>query len=1405
MKQPILRNYSSYFNVLLALTLLAFWTPCHLAQQPAGVSSQPGWPLNGPAFSASVDELQKAAAKITAEKFMEATVLFERDSYSFDAGNRLTYRHTLIYRIESKDGIEGWAQTSMRWEPWHQNKPEIHARVITPDGKVSQLDQKTISEGPATDDEDEPDTYTDARMRKAPLPGLVIGAIVEEEIVEQDKEPFFSGGGVYRVTFVRTVPIVRGELFIDAPAEVNLRYKTYLLPALTISDQVDSGRRHLQFVQNYIPAKIDADINLPSHIHKSPMVEFSTGNTWASVADTYRQLAEPQINPQMAQSLLPVGPASDRMENIRRIVARLHREIRYTGIEFGQAALQPQTPAEILKRHYGDCKDKAALLVSLLRAANIPANLALLSTGPGVDVSPDLPGMDQFDHAIVYVPAANPSDSPLWIDATAEYATVGTLPSMDQGRSALIIAEGTSGLTNTPKPSPEENSLTEIREVNMVEYGAARITETSLTHGEVDENYRSWYGGNETKEIKTALETYAKDHYRAKALTSVEHSDGKDTSKPFTLKLTMAEAKRGSTAIDDAAVVIPSTSLFSRLPGWFRTDPRQNDDKPTPQQEEDRGKAEQARTTEYDVEPFSTEWRYKITPPTGFILRALPEDKTIEMGPARYSQYFEVDAQGVITAKLSFVTDKPRYTLAEVVALRDAVLAAYKQDMIVILLDQQGSKFLAAGKIREAISADRALIAQHPSEAIHHAQMAYALLQANLGDKARQEALKATQLDAKSAIAFKTLGWVCQFNSIATQFGDGFDLGCSIDAYKKAVALDPDDANAITNLLIIQEYNKDGERYGVGSHLTDAIATFRMLKEKDKDTADQYEEYLLYDMVYSGQYKELLAEIAKLPSDVKRDGLAIAATVAHQGGPKGIAAGIERADHLNSGVQQRNTALADAGATLLRLRLYPEATEILSASASGQSNAAAVAQQIAVFKQTTKWNNELIPSTDPRSAVQRYFVHFYSGTFTDENIGEVLARQAYSTDDEWTRNRDKAVHSYGMMHKIAERSGLGVSVLFDVIMGHLQLTSDGTDKTGFNVTLQSIGAKPQHYFIVKQDGKYKIVTDGASYAETGNEALYLIRAGRLDEARHLLDWLRDKMHKGGGDDPLSGPLLPRFWTIGDEHSEAEMKYAAASLMVGDPAIVALLPELRKAWEGSTSEETRLDLALLLSEGYSTAADGENLKIVSDEILKKYPSSFVAIKYAGMAAGMQKHWDIWASLIDAQLARHPESDDLLRLKIEYAVYKGDFILARSIVQQLIDIGKATANDYNTYAWTTLFDDKVDDAALKYAQQSNALGNNTNFSIMHTLACIYAHQGKTAEAKDILLKAMTVDNLSEPNSAVWLAFGLIYEQYGVNDAAMDAYKKVEKPLGRFDPESNYLLAQAHLKAMISAAHN
>ncbi|MBI3191681.1 MAG: transglutaminase family protein, partial [Pedosphaera parvula] len=109
-----------------------------------------------------------------------------------------------------------------------------------------------------------------------------------------------------------------------------------------------------------------------------------------------------------------LGGAETKEAVAEQLLARLHREVRDTGVEFGEAALIPRTPTETLTRKYGDCKDQATLLIALLREAGVEAHVALLSTGPGPDVERELPGLGAFDHAIVYV-LGKP---PLWIDPT---------------------------------------------------------------------------------------------------------------------------------------------------------------------------------------------------------------------------------------------------------------------------------------------------------------------------------------------------------------------------------------------------------------------------------------------------------------------------------------------------------------------------------------------------------------------------------------------------------------------------------------------------------------------------------------------------------------------------------------------------------------------------------------------------------------------------------------------------------------------------------------------------------------------------------------------------------------------------------------------------------------------------
>jgi hypothetical protein len=60
---------------------------------------------------------------------------------------------------------------------------------------------------------------------------------------------------------------------------------------------------------------------------------------------------------------------------------------------------------------------------------------------------------------------------------------------------------------------------------------------------------------------------------------------------------------------------------------------------------------------------------------------------------------------------------------------------------------------------------------------------------------------------------------------------------------------------------------------------------------------------------------------------------------------------------------------------------------------------------------------------------------------------------------------------------------------------------------------------------------------------------------------------------------------------------------------------------------------------------------------------------------------------------------------------------------------------------------------------------------------TLACLYAEKGKTREAREMLLRTMELQGLEQPNEAIWFGFGLVAEQYGLNDVALSLYRRGE----------------------------
>ena len=1342
------------------------------------------------AFTADAPTLRQASDAVKPAKHSDVTVLLNELHFSYDAAGRLLETRHLIYRIENQKGVEGWAEVSGQWEAWHQDKPEIKARVITLEGTEHWLDAKTLNDVPVH--EDAPDMYSDERRYGGPLPAVAPGAIIEQQVIVRDTAPLFTAGVVERLTLQWNVPVNKTHVVISHPDSLPLKYQVHLLPDAVVTKSSQNGLETITLDQGPQIAHGAQLDHLPPDYVQHPEIEFSTGTSWQQIAAEYARVSYAKLRPADVQPLLAKINTKDGNRNdvIRRIVAALHKNVRYTGVEFGESSLIPEFPSETLKRRYGDCKDKAMLLVAMLRTSGISANLALLDTGPGREINPDLPGMGLFDHAIVYLPAAG-TDPELWIDATARYSKVGTLPWMDYGRNALVVTENTPSLRQTPELTADQNVHREFREFTLAEYGMAKIVETNDLIGPEDADYRDYYS-SDSKEVRENGETYVKDMYLADSLTSIEHGDLSDLEKPAAIRFTTT-GKRGNTDFNRAVVAIRVEGLFDRVPKYFRTpeDKPAATDQPTDADESEKPKP---RTADWRIVPSTTEWRYKITAPLGFKLRALPPDKNDKVDTIAFTQKYSANSQGTeVEAILRVENTTTKLTAQEAKDLRDAVVKARNSDPIFITFDNIGQSLIAAGKIKEGLAAYREVAAEHPKEALHKLQLAQALLANGMGEQARAVALEATILEPNSAVAFSTLADVRKDDLIGRVLKKGMDLDGAIAAYRKAMALDPKDKDIRANLSFLLEYDAKGTRYSEKAPLKDAVVVLRELKKMDEPYSRTYDDNILFDLWYAHDPQGVLDYAATLPATDARKGLTLAAVALLQG----VDAALKKSLEITTEDKGRSQILVNAGTVLMRVRQYPQAAALLTEAARGQSNASQLMRSAAMFAKAKPYSELKMDASDPRSVVQQIFGEMLSGNLTFDEFKSLT----YPGPD-----ADFGQQQFDQMMSTL-KGQLGDSLplinIADLAVANMHYTVDGDDSLGYKIIVEAAGAEAQNTYVVRDAGRYKI----AAFSSSGSvdaEALAPLALAELDKnnlaaARKWLDRARDEVHMNAGDDPLSGQPFPHFWTKGQDPDPTAMRTAALVLLHSKEVKGPYLAQLIKARDAAKTDLDRDRLTLVLAYAYQAQQQWADLLPLSQQLLKAYPTSLRAFDFSVAAFTGLKQYDDWDKLVQARIAAHPDELDYPRSAARLATYRGQFAKSREIIKAIIDKGQATAEDFNLYAWFALMlPGPIDQDTIDMAVRGNDLTKNSNFAILHTAGCVYAQAGKTSEARELLIKAMDAAHLEEPNSEVWFGLALIAEQYGVSDAAAKMYARVEKP--KFDyPATTYAIAQQHLAAL------
>ncbi|MCK6588670.1 MAG: DUF3857 domain-containing protein [Polyangiaceae bacterium] len=333
--------------------------------------------------------------------------------------------------------------------------------------------------------------YTSQRTFYVSFPRLSAGDVVELRYRVEDVSPRNEIADYFgEIEYLQSdEPVASAEYVLITPKERAFHFYVSPLPGLVRDVKEEGAQRIYRFAATDVPP-IAPEPAMPPWPSLLAHVHVSTFKTWDEVGSWYWGLAKDQldVDDEVRRKVREITKGlTDEKAKVRAIY-KYATELRYVALEFGIEGIKPRRCALTLARGWGDCKDKATLIVTMLRELGIPATLVLVRTRMRGDIEDFPASLAPFDHAIAYVPSMD-----LYLDGTAEHTGSRELPVMDRGAVALQINEGKPKLVRLPQPPPEESVVRRKVEVAIADSGPSQVSVDLHVSGAYAPDYRTRY------------------------------------------------------------------------------------------------------------------------------------------------------------------------------------------------------------------------------------------------------------------------------------------------------------------------------------------------------------------------------------------------------------------------------------------------------------------------------------------------------------------------------------------------------------------------------------------------------------------------------------------------------------------------------------------------------------------------------------------------------------------------------------------------------------------------------------------------------------------------------------------------------------------------------------------------
>ena len=407
----------------------------------------------------------QAAKGITTEKYPDADdVLLDSvtcEVYEKD-GRFVTFDDT-CQKILTEKGRRDNATASFYFDTFYSDVTIRIAEIIKADGRVVPVDLERNVKAMIDTDQMGSNIYDpDQKILLLSFPDLEIGDIIRYAITRRTFRARVPGMWADYNLFQYTSPIKRCTYVVSSPDELPLRHvrlrDTEGETVRKTEKKLAGGRTlHTWEVQD-VPQVFPEPSMPPLHTVVQRLI-VSTAKDWPALSRWYWNLCKPRlasVTPEMKAFVADlVAGAKDDDERIRRIFTWVSQEVRYMGVttETEAPGYEPHDISMTFENRYGVCRDKAALLVGLLRLAGLDAYPVLIHAGNKLD--PEVP-LTFFNHAIACV--RRPDGTFQLMDPTNENSR-DYLPSYLDDKSYLVAHPKGETLRLSPIVPSSKNLL----------------------------------------------------------------------------------------------------------------------------------------------------------------------------------------------------------------------------------------------------------------------------------------------------------------------------------------------------------------------------------------------------------------------------------------------------------------------------------------------------------------------------------------------------------------------------------------------------------------------------------------------------------------------------------------------------------------------------------------------------------------------------------------------------------------------------------------------------------------------------------------------------------------------------------------------------------------------------------